>query len=277
MIDGKKIAAIIQKNLAAEIARDNLQPSLAVLLIGDDPASHLYVNLKQKACQKARIEFHQYLIAADSDTEHVLEVIKFLNQDEHTDAILVQLPLPDKFNTNQIISAISPAKDVDGFHPENIQKLLDGQSDFVPGLALGIIKLLESTGAKLAHKQAVIIANSDIFYKPLRKLLLDKKMSVKIVKKNDKNIKPETQQADVLIAACGQAFFVTADMVKKGVIIIDVGTNKIDNNYIVGDVDYSDVFSKASHITPVPGGVGPMTVAMLLYNTVQLHKLKNPR
>ena len=274
MIDGKALALDIQTEIRQEILKNKLRPSLAVILVGEDPASKLYVELKKKACEKVGIDFHEYLLAKDTDQTHVLEMIKFLNTDEHTDAILIQLPLPKQLNTNEIIQTMNPAKDVDGFHPANVKNFLEKQSGFVPGLALGIFKLIESTGEDLQDKAATIVAKSDILYQPLAKLLNDQGVTTTIVRPNDKKMKAKCLQADILVTAGGQAFFITADMVKDDAIVIDVGTNKIDNNYVVGDVDYSAVFSKVKYITPVPGGVGPMTVAMLLHNTVQLAKKK---
>ncbi len=275
IIDGKKIAENIKAEIAGEIFQNFYHPNLAVLLIGDDEASKLYVALKKEAAKIVGIEFNEYLMPANTSQDQVLEAINFLNKDEDTDAILVQLPLPKHLDTDAIIQSIDPNKDVDGFHPENIKKLLNKQTDFIPGLPLGIIKLLESTGENLKNKKAVIIAKSEIFYQPLKKLLNDLKVATEIVDPKNKDIKKITQQADILISAAGMAFFITADMVKEKAIVIDVGTNKV-NDYTVGDIDYSSVFAKASHITPVPGGVGPMTVAMLLYNTLQLYKKRNP-
>ena len=274
MIDGKAIALDIQTEIRKEILKNNLQPSLAVILVGEDPASKLYVELKKKACDKVGIDFHEYLLDDNTRQEHVLEMIDFLNKDKHTDAILIQLPLPQQLDTNKIIQAMDPSKDVDGFHPKNIKNFLEKQSGFVPGLALGIFKLIEATGEKLNGKTATIVAKSNILYEPLAKLLNDQGVATTIVRPSDKKIKERCLQADILVTACGQAFFITADMVKDDAIVIDVGTNKIDNNYVVGDVDYSAVFSKVKYITPVPGGVGPMTVAMLLHNTVELAKRK---
>ncbi len=271
IIDGKTIAEKIKADLAQEIFTNFLRPSLAVLLIGDDPASRLYVSLKKKACQQVGIQFHEYLLPETISEDKVLESINFLNQDETVDAILVQLPLPKHLNTNVIIEAINPNKDVDGFHPANIKKILAGTNTFIPGLALGIIKLLEATQENLSGKQAVIIAKNDVFYQPLTKILADKKISAQLVDPKNPDLSKYTSQADILIVAIGQAFFIKANMVKNNAIVIDIGTNKVGET-VVGDVDYSDVFEKVGHITPVPGGVGPMTVAMLLYNTVQLHK-----
>ncbi len=271
IIDGKKIAEEIKADLAKEIFQNFYKPNLAVILVGSDPASQLYVSLKKQAAKKVGIEFHEYLMPENTPQEKILEAIDFLNHDENIDAILIQLPLPNNLNTDKIIQSIDPAKDVDGFHPENIKKLLNNETNFIPGLPLGIIKLLESTKENLANKKAVIIAKSEIFYQPLKKLLNNLKVETEIVDPKDKNIKDKTKTADILISAVGLAFFITADMVKDKAIVIDVGTNKV-NDYTVGDVDYSSVFEKTSHITPVPGGVGPMTVAMLLYNTLQLYK-----
>ncbi|MBT6691562.1 bifunctional 5,10-methylenetetrahydrofolate dehydrogenase/5,10-methenyltetrahydrofolate cyclohydrolase [Candidatus Parcubacteria bacterium] len=272
IIDGKALSLDIQIEIRQEILKNKLKPSLAVILVGEDPASKLYVELKRKACEKVGIDFHEYLLDEDTSQEHILEMITFLNTDKHTDAILIQLPLPKQLDTNKIIQAMNPDKDVDGFHPDNVKNFLEKQSNFIPGLALGIFKLIESTDEDIDGMTAVIVAKSDILYQPLAKLLNDQGVSTTIVRTNDKKIKNKCLQADILVTACGKAFFITADMVKDDAIVIDVGTNKIDNNYVVGDVDYSAVFSKVKHITPVPGGVGPMTVAMLLHNTVQLAK-----
>ena len=270
MINGKKIAEQIKQEVRQEIKDKKLEPNLAVILIGEDSASKIYVNLKRKACNQVGIESHEYLLEKDTSINKVLETINFLNNDEGINAILVQLPLPKHLNADEVIRAIDPAKDVDGFHPENIQNLLQQKTDFMPGLPLGIIKLIQSTKEDLTGKQALIIAKNKILYQPLAKLLNDLNVQTTILPPSHPALKSQCQQADILITAVGKPFFITADMVKEKAIIIDVGTNKIDNNHIVGDVDYSAVFSKASHITPVPGGVGPVTVAMLLYNTVKL-------
>lgn len=270
IIDGKTLAEKIQQELAQKIHEQKLRPNLAVILIGDDPASHLYVSLKKKACQKIGISFHEYLLDHDTNEEKVLETIDFLNKDPEIDAVLIQLPLPTHLNTDKIIKALDPKKDVDGFHPQNLERFLRQESDLVPGLALGIMKLIESCQENLIGKKAVIVVKSEVFYRPLAKLLNDQGVATEIVNPQDVNLKNKILAADILISALGQAFAINADMVKEGVIIIDVGTNKIDKGHVVGDVDYGDVFEKVSHITPVPGGVGPMTVAMLLYNTVKL-------
>lgn len=271
IIDGKKIAEDIKAEIAKEIFQNSYKPNLAVLLIGHDPASELYVSLKKEAAKKVGIEFHEYLMPENTNQAEVLKVLNFLNQDQEIDAILVQLPLPKHLDTDLIIKALDPNKDVDGFHPENIKNLLDQKINFVPGLPLGILKLLESTGETLKNKQAVIVAKSEILYQPLKKLLNDQDIQTSIVNPNDQNLAAKTKAADILISAIGKPFAITAEMIKEKAIVIDVGTNKV-NDYTVGDVDFSTIFEKASHITPVPGGVGPMTVAMLLYNTLELYK-----
>lgn len=274
IIDGKSISKDIQKEIGVGIAQNSYKPNLAVILIGEDEASKLYVELKKKACEKVGIEFHEYLMDKDVKIEYILETIDFLNKDKDIDAILIQLPLPEHLDTDKIIKAIDINKDVDGFHPDNINKLLENKNSFTPGLPLGIIKLLESTKENLENKQSVIVSKSDIFYKPLEKLLKDKKIKVKIIKPDDNKLSDIIKEADILITAIGKPFFIKKDMVKKDSIIIDIGTNKIDDKYTVGDIDYTGVFQKVGYITPVPGGVGPMTVAMLLHNTLKLYKIK---
>jgi len=274
IIDGRSISKDIQTKIGVEITQNSYEPNLAVILIGEDEASRLYVSLKKKACEKVGIEFHEYLMDKDVSTEYVLETIDFLNKDKYTDAILIQLPLPEHLDTDKIIKTIDINKDADGFHPKNINKLLENKNSFTPGLPLGIIKLLESTKEDLENKKAVIVSKSNVFYKPLEKLLKDKKIKVEIIKPDDNNLSNTTKKADILITAIGKPFFIKEDMVKEDSIIIDIGTNKIDDKYTVGDIDYTNVFQKVKHITPVPGGVGPMTVAMLLYNTLKLYKNK---
>ncbi|MBI4122333.1 MAG: bifunctional 5,10-methylenetetrahydrofolate dehydrogenase/5,10-methenyltetrahydrofolate cyclohydrolase [Parcubacteria group bacterium] len=271
IIDGRLLAEKIQEQVRQEIIQLGFAPGLAVFLIGDDEASKVYVRLKEKACKEVGIDFHKYLSTGQGGTDELLDAIRFINQDASVNAILVQLPLPEGFDTQTIIDAIDPAKDVDGFHPETLKRFLTGASNFLPGLSLGIIRLIESTQEPLQGKKAVILANSEIFSAPLVKLLTDRGLEVDVVPADDKNIDTRTAQGDVLIVAIGRPGFVGADMVKTGAIVIDVGTTKVDGQ-IFGDVDFESVSEKASHITPVPGGVGPVTVAMLLENTVKLAK-----
>lgn len=271
LIDGKTLAEQIMLDTRKEIVQLGYTPGLAVFLVGDDEASQLYVKLKEKACHKVGIDFHKYLLPADTTPTDLIEAIKFLDADTHIDAILVQLPLPAGHDTQTAINAIAPAKDVDGFHPETIKQFLAEPSSFVPGLSLGIVRLVESTKVDLQGKKAVILANSDIFSAPLTKLLEMRGLTVQTVSAKTENVDTITSQADVLIVAIGKPGFVNADMVKNGAIVIDVGTTKTDEA-IQGDVDFDSVAEKAGYITPVPGGVGPMTVAMLLENTLRLAK-----
>jgi methylenetetrahydrofolate dehydrogenase (NADP+)/methenyltetrahydrofolate cyclohydrolase len=271
IIDGKLIAEQIQDQVRKEVLDLGFTPGLAVFLVGDDEASKTYVKLKEKACKETGIDFHKYLCHDKTDKTDLLEAIKFIGADHHVDGILVQLPLPEGFETQEVINAIDPLKDVDGFHPETLKKFLGGESDFLPGLSLGIIRLIESTKESLEGKKAVILANSEIFSSPLVKLLKDRRMDVEVIQADTKNIDTICSQADVLIVAIGRPGFVGADMVKDGAIVIDVGTTKVDGQ-LTGDVDYEAVSEKEGFITPVPGGVGPVTVAMLLENTVKLAK-----
>jgi len=270
ILDGKALAEQIQLKIKQDLYSKNLRPGLAIILVGEDPASQLYVRKKKIACQDVGIDFHEYLLAANTPQLHILEIIDFLNKDKNVNAILVQLPLPKQFDTDKIIKAIDPQKDVDGFHPSNIKDFIKNEALITPGLPLGILKLIEATKENLANQQAVIVSKSKIFSQPMIKILTDRKMKVSLINPDAKNLKEISSKADLLIVSCGKPFLIKEAMVKANSIIIDVGTNKIDNDYVVGDVDYSTVFPKVKFITPVPGGVGPMTVAMLLYNTMKL-------
>lgn len=271
LIDGKTLAEKIMLDVRRDVVGLGYIPGLAVFLVGEDEPSKLYVKLKEKACKKVGIDFHKYEIEARVAPADLIEAVKFLDDDDHIDAILVQLPLPKGHDTQTVINAIKPSKDVDGFHPETVKKFLTSSSDFVPGLSLGIVRLVESTGETISGKQAVILANSDIFAAPLKKLLENRNMKVQVASSKTENLDTITSSADVLIVAIGKPGFVGADMVKAGAIVIDVGTTKVDEA-VQGDVDFESVSEKAGHITPVPGGVGPVTVAMLLENTVRLAK-----
>lgn len=275
ILDGKALAADIQLEIKKDLFKKGIRPGLAIVLVGEDPASQLYVSKKKKASEDVGIDFHEYLLDSDTNEEELLKTIDFLNEDEHTDAILVQLPLPEKFDTDKIITAIDPRKDVDGFHKENIKDFIKGQALITPGLPLGILRLIEKSKEDLNNKQAVIVSRSKVFSQPMIKILEDRNMKVSLVNPNADDLAEQTTKADLLIVSCGKAFIIKEEMVKDDAIVIDVGTNKIDNNYVVGDVDYTAVFPKIKFITPVPGGVGPMTVAMLLYNAVELHKARN--
>ncbi|MFW0837460.1 MAG: bifunctional 5,10-methylenetetrahydrofolate dehydrogenase/5,10-methenyltetrahydrofolate cyclohydrolase [Candidatus Komeilibacteria bacterium] len=270
IIDGKKLADTIIESVGNTIKKENLRIGLAVLLIGDNAASKLYVKLKGRACHKVGIDFHVYRFPGDSSQTEIIEAIQWLNQDNEIQAILVQLPLPKHLDETAIIQAIDPKKDVDGFHPDNIKSYLAGESDFLPGLTRGIQLLLADTKENLATKQICILANSDEFAEGLEKFFHNQKLQATHTHLSEPDWQTKTKKADVLIVAVGQPWLITADNIKKDVIIIDVGTNRLPGKKIVGDVDYDDVVDKCSYITPVPGGVGPMTIAMLLQNCVYL-------
>ena len=263
MIDGQKLAEAIKKEVGKEIVEKHLQPGLAIILIGDDPASHLYVKLKKKACQQVGIEFHKYYCSGQSCLKEVPEAIKFLNKDPAINAILIQLPLPKEFDENATIKLMDPKKDVDGFHPD--------QTFLTPGLAGGILNLIKSTKENLAGKKAVIVSNSPVFAGPIKKILDEQEVKTEAYLADEKNLGDKASQADILIVAVGRPNFITEEMVKQNSIVIDVGTNR-QAGTIVGDVDFNSVKNKAGWLTPVPGGVGPMTIAMLLKNTVELTK-----
>jgi methylenetetrahydrofolate dehydrogenase (NADP+)/methenyltetrahydrofolate cyclohydrolase len=269
LLNGKALADEILKNLTFQVKKLERKPGLAAILVGNDPASHLYVKLKKKAAEKCGMHMHIYLLEEDASEKAVLDVIDFLNHDEEIDGIIVQLPLPKKFHTNKIIAAIDPKKDVDGFHPKNLKALKDNRPKVISGVALGILELILSSKIPIHGKKAVIISNNPIFALPLEYLL--KKHGVKPVAINARHreLKREIQSADIVIIARGKPRFLTASWIKKNTLIIDVGINRFSNGKVVGDV-HSSVWEKTAFLSPVPGGVGPMTVVMLLKNTYKL-------
>lgn len=271
IIDGVKISDKIKFEIRHEIIKHDLIPGLAIILVGDDSASKIYVSKKEKACAEVGIVFNKYLFKSDEQEINILNTINFLNNDEEVDAIIVQLPLPKKFNTQKIINSIAPKKDVDGFHPKNIKKFLNNETFIEPVLAQSIKQALLYSNENLENKTAVVLGNSHEFIEPVEKILQNLKIKTSHTHINESNWKEKIKNADILITAVGEAFLIKADMIKNDAIIIDVGINKV-MNATVGDVDYTDVFPKCSHITPVPGGIGPITIAYLLKNTLELHK-----
>lgn len=271
IIDGIKISDSIKHDIRKEIVDGKLQPGLAIVLVGNDEASKIYVNLKQKACNSVGIGFHKYLFKEKESEQNIIDTINFLNHDNEIDAIIVQLPLPKKFNTQKIINCIDPKKDVDGFHPENIKKLLQGNPYIEPVMNQTIRQALAYTSEDLKNKKAIILGNSHEFIEPIEKMLENMKISSSHAHIQENNWQEKIRVSDILITAVGEPFLIKSSMIKKGAIIIDVGINKV-GNATVGDVDYTDVFEKCSHITPVPGGIGPITIAYLLKNTLELHK-----
>lgn len=274
IIDGKQIAADIRDKLKQKIARLPVAPQLAIVLVGNDEPSLIYVRNKQKAAAQIGLQSQLYHMDEDTSEEELLNVIAKLNADKQINGIIVQLPLPKQLNTNRIINAISPLKDVDGFHPYNTGMLQNNEQPyFIAATPLGVMKLIKSVNQNLSGKNVVLIGASLIVGRPLATLLLNQECTVSITHAQTKNIKELTTKADILVAACGVAKLVKADWIKENAILIDVGINR-DSGKLCGDIDFEDVKEKAGAITPVPGGVGPMTIAMLLSNTVDAYLLQ---
>lgn len=271
-IDGKAIGQEIRNELKEEVASlvaQGVQPGLAVILVGENPASETYVKNKEKSSKEAGMKSVLTKLPETVSEEDLLAEVEKLNQDDTIDGILVQLPLPKHIGENKVIRAISPEKDVDGFHPMNVGKMLIGQETFLPCTPYGIMQLLERSNVDIAGKHAVIIGRSNIVGKPMGQLLLQKDATVTYCHSRTEDLKKFTQQADILIVAIGIAKFITGDYIKEGAVVIDVGMNRDENGKLCGDVDYESAEKQASAITPVPGGVGPMTITMLLKNTVE--------
>ena len=269
------VASQIKKNIASEVEslkqKTGETPGLAVVLVGDDPASSVYVRNKNKTCKNLGFQSFENILPANTKESTLLDLIDELNKNERVSGILVQLPLPSHISSYKILEAINPQKDVDGFHLENIGRLVTGNATFKPCTPEGIIQLLDHYKVDVEGKNAVVLGRSNIVGKPISLLLLERNATVTICHSRTKNLSTITKLADILIAAIGKPNFVTADMVKDDVVIIDVGINRV-NDKLIGDVDYQSVSKKASLITPVPGGVGPMTIAVLMANTLQAFK-----
>lgn len=271
IIDGKAIAKEIRGDLAkqvAELTKEGRQPGLAVVLVGDDPASAVYVRSKKRACEEVGINSLVHRLPEETTQEELLALIEELNQDSRIHGILVQLPLPDGLDEEIVINAISPKKDVDGFHPINVGNLHIGQEGFVPCTPAGVVELVKRTGVSIAGKNVVVLGRSNIVGKPVASLFLRENATVTICHSRTKDVAAECRRADILIAAVGRPKLVQQDWVKPGAVVVDVGINRVDGE-IVGDVDFEQVKKVAEAITPVPGGVGPMTIAMLLKATVE--------
>lgn len=277
IIDGTKIAQDIRRSVREETLafteKTGVVPGLAVVLSGDDPASKVYVGRKAKACAEAGFLSREYKLSADVGEAELLALIRDLNNDPQIHGILVQLPLPKHIATDKIIAAIDPSKDVDGFHPANVGRLVTGSPLFVPCTPRGIMELIARTGISLSGKDAVVIGRSNIVGKPMALLLLAQNATVTMCHSKTKDLPAAARRADVLIAAIGKPRMITADMVKEGAVVIDVGVNRLENGKLAGDVAFDEVAPKTSAITPVPGGVGPMTIAMLMKNTLDAARL----
>ena len=272
IIDGKALAASIRADLAKRttvLTEKGHRPGLAVVIVGDDPASQVYVRNKIRACADTGIESIEYRLAKDTREEELLKLIGELNNDKRVDGILVQLPLPEQIAPEKVIAAIAPEKDVDGFHVMNAGKLLTGTGGFMPCTPYGVMKMIESVGYDLTGKEAVVVGRSNIVGKPQALMLLAKNATVTVAHRRTDDLADVTRRADVLIAAVGRAKMITGDMVKPGALVIDVGMNRDENGKLCGDVETASVMGIAGWVSPVPGGVGPMTIAMLMTNTVE--------
>ena len=280
IIDGKKLAKATRENLRVEVEElkaNGINPKLAVIMVGNNSASQIYVRNKSRACDEVGIEFEEYLLPTNTEQSELLNLIDKLNNQEDINGILLQSPIPDGLDINEAFRKISPEKDVDGFHPVNVGKLVLGQDTFVSCTPYGIMRMFEAYNIDLDGKNAVVIGRSNIVGKPMSHCLLNKNATVTICHSRTKNLAEITKRADILVAAIGKAEFVKADMVKEGAVVIDVGINRNEEGKLKGDVDFENVSKKASYITPVPGGVGPMTIAMLMNNVVKAAKMQNKK
>ncbi len=278
IIDGKAISAAVRGEVAAETARlkeQGITPGLAVILVGDDPASRIYVNNKKKACADVGFYSEEITLPADTTEEELLKVVDELNNRKDIHGILCQLPLPKPLSDKTVIEAISPEKDVDAFHATNVGHIMIGDYSFLPCTPAGVMELLARSGVEIEGKSCVVVGRSNIVGKPMAMLLLQKNGTVTICHSRTKNLKEVCRTADILVAAVGIAKFITADMVKEGAAVIDVGMDRDENGKLCGDVDFDNVEKVAGYITPVPGGVGPMTIAMLMKNTLTAAKMQN--
>ncbi len=274
IIDGKAVSQQVKDEIRAEIERDKLSIGLAVVIVGNNQASRVYVNNKKKACEVCGIKSYEYALPEETTEEQLLELVDTLNEDKNINGILVQLPLPKQIDEEKIIERISPLKDVDAFHATNVGKIMIGNYAFLPCTPAGVMELIHSTGTEISGKECVVIGRSNIVGKPMAMLLLHENATVTICHSRTKDLAEVCRRADILVSAVGKADFVTADMVKDGAVVIDVGMNRNAEGKLCGDVKYDEVEPKASYITPVPGGVGPMTIAMLMKNTLMAKKLQ---
>lgn len=276
ILDGKAVSQRVKNALKEEtekfVEKYGIKPGLAVVIVGDDPASRVYVNSKKKACAEIGYYSEEHALPESTTEDELLSLVEKLNGDEKIHGILVQLPLPKHIDEEKIINAINPKKDVDAFHPVNVGKIMIGNFDFLPCTPAGVMELINEAGIDLTGKNCVVVGRSNIVGKPQAMLLLHKNATVTICHSKTKNIKEITKNADVLVAAVGRAQMFDGDYIKDGAVVIDVGMNRLENKKLVGDVDFESAEKKASCITPVPGGVGPMTIAMLMKNTLTAAK-----
>lgn len=277
IIDGKKVSHHIREEVAREVEKlkneTGTTPGLAAVLVGDNPASEIYVRNKRKACEQVGIYSDEYKLSKETTQNELLPLIDNLNNDKKIHGILVQLPLPEQIDSTKILRSVSTSKDVDGFHPENVGLLVEGNPRFISCTPNGIMKMLDFYNIEIKGKEAVVVGRSNIVGKPTAILLLHRHATVTICHSRTTRLDEVARRADILVAAIGRPNFITEDMVKKGAVVIDVGINRNEEGKLIGDVDFEKVKEKASYITPVPGGVGPMTIAMLLWNTLASAKM----
>jgi len=277
VLNGKELSTKIKEELKIEVEdlkKNNINPGLAVIIVGNDPASRVYVNSKKKACAEIGIESFEYALEENTTQEELIELIHKLNKDDKVSGILVQLPLPKHIDEEKVIYAIDPSKDVDAFHPVNVGKLMIGNPDFLPCTPAGVMELIKESGIDITGKECVAVGRSNIVGKPMAMLLLAQNGTVTVCHSRTQNIDEVCKRADILVVAVGKPEFIKGSSIKPGAVVIDVGINRLENKKLVGDVEYESASRVASAITPVPGGVGPMTIAMLMKNTVKAAKLQ---
>lgn len=281
LLDGKALSNKIKEEVKVEVAKlkeeKNIIPGLAVILVGDDAASATYVNSKHKSCEAAGIYSEVHTKDSSISQEELLNLIEDMNNNPKLDGILVQLPLPKHIDTTTVLEAINPLKDVDGFHPYNVGRMVSNLDSFLPATPFGVMRMFEEYDIELSGKNAVVIGSSDIVGKPMASLLINAKATVTICNSRTKDLSAHTKAADIVIIAVGVPHLLKADMLKEGAVVIDVGINRLDTGKLTGDADFEDCKDKCSYITPVPGGVGPMTIGMLLKNTIKAANLRNKR
>lgn len=278
VIDGKAVSRAVRTRVAEEteaLKKKGVTPGLAVIIVGEDPASQVYVKNKEKACEEVGFYSEKFALPENTTQQELNALVMELNERKDINGILCQLPLPAHLDDKEVINLINPIKDVDAFHPVNVGAIMIGDYHFLPCTPAGVMELIHSTGVDVSGKKAVVIGRSNIVGKPMAMLLLHENATVEITHSKTQNLSEITKEADILVAAIGKAKFVTADMVKEGAVVIDVGMNRDENGKLCGDVDFAQVCDKCSYITPVPGGVGPMTISMLMQNTLTAAKIQN--
>lgn len=278
VIDGKAVSRAVRTRVAEEteaLKKKGVTPGLAVIIVGEDPASQVYVKNKEKACEEVGFYSEKFALPENTTQQELNALVMELNERKDINGILCQLPLPAHLDDKEVINLINPIKDVDAFHPVNVGAIMIGNYHFLPCTPAGVMELIHSTGIDVSGKKAVVIGRSNIVGKPMAMLLLHENATVEITHSKTQNLSEITKEADILVAAIGKAKFVTADMVKEGAVVIDVGMNRDENGKLCGDVDFAQVCDKCSYITPVPGGVGPMTISMLMQNTLTAAKIQN--